>query len=324
MKKIDQSPESFRLDSAAGQNSRIDQRSALWTDLALLWGYLVGTGGWLFSLLGISVYAPVLLGGAAVFSAAAVFLLHASGKTKRIGICILYLLLIFAAVLFFFFFFYGGKGILNQAIDTLGKRFPYLLPEYPVSIGEDSLQSVITLTCLWGVGILAVPGALLIQRGNRVFLSISLLFLLGAPAVLGIYPDLFWSAAAIFVLTAVWIRGHGEKLPFDRQLLAVTGTLGYLAVAAVLIFACMQLVFPVNGYEKNQAVKGILASFQKTVDQARYGGDEVPLPDGDFRKLGSFAPEGTPILEVTMSSPESYYLRGFTGGSYRRRGALEE
>ena len=32
------------------------------------------------------------------------------------------------------------------------------------------------------------------------------------------------------------------------------------------------------------------------------------------------SPEGTPILEVTMSSPESYYLRGFTGGSYTGTG----
>ena len=44
------------------------------------------------------------------------------------------------------------------------------------------------------------------------------------------------------------------------------------------------------------------------------------LPDGDFRGIGSFEPQGEPVLEVTMSQPESYYLRGFTGCVYTGAG----
>ena len=48
----------------------------------------------------------------------------------------------------------------------------------------------------------------------------------------------------------------------------------------------------------------------------RYGGSNEVLPDGSFSGLGSFQPKGDAVLTVTMSQPESYYLRGFIGSDY--------
>ena len=52
------------------------------------------------------------------------------------------------------------------------------------------------------------------------------------------------------------------------------------------------------------------------VRDLRYGGSNEVLPDGSFSGLGSFQPKGDAVLTVTMSQPESYYLRGFTGSDY--------
>ena len=58
----------------------------------------------------------------------------------------------------------------------------------------------------------------------------------------------------------------------------------------------------------------------KSLEEFRYQGDSQVLPDGDFTGLGSFEPTEEPVLEITMSRPDSYYLRGFTGSVYTGTG----
>ncbi|MEE1055831.1 MAG: transglutaminase domain-containing protein [Acutalibacteraceae bacterium] len=60
-------------------------------------------------------------------------------------------------------------------------------------------------------------------------------------------------------------------------------------------------------------------SAEKTIDKIRYGSGYV-LPQGDFTSLGNFAPSDNPQLEVVMSNPDSYYLRGFVGEIYTGNG----
>lgn len=50
-------------------------------------------------------------------------------------------------------------------------------------------------------------------------------------------------------------------------------------------------------------------------DEVIYGGDST-LPSGNVATDKTFAPDGSPCLEVTMESPDSYYLRGFIGSDY--------
>ena len=46
------------------------------------------------------------------------------------------------------------------------------------------------------------------------------------------------------------------------------------------------------------------------------------LPDGDFSLVGSLKRSQEPMLEITMSQPESLYLRGFVGSVYTGDGFL--
>ena len=52
----------------------------------------------------------------------------------------------------------------------------------------------------------------------------------------------------------------------------------------------------------------------------RYGASDSNLPEGDFRGLGSFSSGTQPALKVTMSKPDSYYLRGYVGETYTGSG----
>ena len=40
------------------------------------------------------------------------------------------------------------------------------------------------------------------------------------------------------------------------------------------------------------------------------------MPGGDLRNVEAFPGTGEPVLEVTMSRPDSYYLRGYVGGRF--------
>ena len=41
------------------------------------------------------------------------------------------------------------------------------------------------------------------------------------------------------------------------------------------------------------------------MEESRYSGDAEVLPEGRFKGLGSFETENKPVLEVTMTTPES-------------------
>lgn len=58
---------------------------------------------------------------------------------------------------------------------------------------------------------------------------------------------------------------------------------------------------------------------QEQVEQLRYGGTELAMPQGRLWQAGSFQPTGAPALKVIMNRPQSYYLRGFVGGCYTGR-----
>lgn len=44
------------------------------------------------------------------------------------------------------------------------------------------------------------------------------------------------------------------------------------------------------------------------------------MPKGDFEGLSSLKLKDDAVLEVTMSDPQSYYLRGYTASVYNKHG----
>lgn len=94
------------------------------------------------------------------------------------------------------------------------------------------------------------------------------------------------------------------------------GVGGHLILAFVLagiLFALMQLPLVSDLTTKPQKIKEISSNVQEQVKNWYYG--ENPLGSGDLTKSDRPDGEGT-AMEVTMSNPQSMYLRGFVGEKY--------
>lgn len=63
------------------------------------------------------------------------------------------------------------------------------------------------------------------------------------------------------------------------------------------------------------------ASIADKLEDLRYG--KNVLPQGNFSEIGNFEPSSDARLEVVMSKPDSYYLRGFVGTEYNGNGWSE-
>lgn len=66
-----------------------------------------------------------------------------------------------------------------------------------------------------------------------------------------------------------------------------------------------------------QSAEPLSGAVQNLIQTARYGGRSAnSLPKGDLSRLGDWEGSEDTALEVQMSVPGSYYLKGFTGGVY--------
>lgn len=290
--------------------------TAVISDTVFLWIFLACTGGWLADLLGLEVSLPAILAGSLPLAFLFVFFLYSRKKVRLLGLGITFLALLLIALVFSDLFVNGKNLLLNQTMDTIGRQFPYFLPEYPVTVAEGRELVTASLVYLWGLALLAYPGVYLVWSGNSILTAVLLAAPLAAQAVSGIYASLLWNLAGGAALLLIWLRRYGGKLPANRSRLAGLELTVVLAGGLALIFFLAQLARPVDRYEKNATAQAGKEGILSALDESRYGGDAQLLPEGDFRGLGSLKPQGKEALSVTMSQPESYYLRGFTGSKY--------
>lgn len=214
------------------------------------------------------------------------------------------------------FFLEGWNLILNQAVEQIGQQAAYVFPEYPVTVSETVQPLLVSAVLCWLESLLAFLGGYLIRRGNRILLGTFLALHFLIPVFWGIAAALPFVLLGSFGLLMIWIRGHGEKnfaeakgkVPF------LSGV--WLGAAALLLFGIFQIFFPFWNYEKAGWASYLEENIKEGLDQIRYGGAGENMPGGDLRKVEAFSWTGEPVLEVTMSRPDSYYLRGYIGGRF--------
>lgn len=312
----------FYLHSTPEQLNMKDKRDAILADTVFIWLYLTGMFGWLVSTFQMTILWLLLLLGLLLIAAGLSALNYGNAKVKKIGILISILLSILMAVVFHKGLLSGLNLMLNQAIDVLGKTFPYMWPTYGISVAEEMYPMAAASACLWCAVFFGFLGQYIIKSGNRLLLSLHLILIFLVQMIFQTTPTLFWNVAVVMALLAVWMRIHGEKLPVGRQRMTSAGSLVLMMVSVLAIFGIMQVFLPVDRYEKNEMVETWKDNFFAGLDELRYGGSSQVLPNGDFENLGSFETSENPVLEVTMTTPESYYLRGFTGSVYTGTGWL--
>lgn len=307
----------FSLQSGAADHNRI---TGYLTDGTFLWLYLAGTAAWLVPELKLPVSMAVCL----LLALPAALLMEAAfaGKEKnRWWKALLYIaLLSLVSAVGRGLWLNGVHQLWNAGVDVLGEHFAYLFPAYEVTVAEGQENLTLCAGLLWLFLVLALPGAYLVHTGNRLLLSLQTGAFLILRAVTGIGPGTAWGLFSLLCLLAVWLRGHAEQLPAGRQRLAALETFFLAALGACLLAGAAGLAARRVAPENLTLFSGLREKSAALLEDARFGGSSRVLPEGQFAGLGSFAPTDTPVLEVTMSQPESYYLRGYTGADYTGKG----
>ena len=92
----------------------------------------------------------------------------------------------------------------------------------------------------------------------------------------------------------------------------------WTAALAVLLAALTVGVTVITGLGASWNTASADETVRKAVHALRYENEAQAMPEGDFSAGVDFS--DTPMLEVTLSQPESLYLRGFIGQRYTRDG----
>ena len=198
----------------------------------------------------------------------------------------------------------GYRLFWNQMRDTYTAGTGWVLPEWETELPAG--KSGLCLT-LFAVAIASAAALLCCWLSSRV--PVALAVLLPAAALTGMavfktdemLPGLVASVAAALIL--IYSGWQNRKAAFP-----VTAGWILCGIAAGLLLLGAS-VPGVQGWTQK-----IGEESRKTIHTHRYETENTVLPEGDFTDYRK--PEGTrPGLEVTMSNPETLYLRGFTGAT---------
>ncbi len=314
--KNNEKTQAFVLQPYPAAQGKKNQVTAFVVDLCFIWMYLAGLTIWLVSALNLSVNTGIVLLLAAGITV--LWKLAAEvGKSKKWILFLVWgVLLVLTAAIGQKMWLGGMHQICNSAIDALGRRFPYLLPSYGVAV-TDSMKVPALYGAIGWLLFLVVPGTgYLVEKGNRMFLGIQMAGLLLLQMITGVGSGFTGFLCSFFCFLAVWIRGHAERVTAGTQRLAtVEMIVGVAVLGGILLtggYVLAENVLPQDGTVLSQWKETLV----QKVEDYRYKGNSKVLPDGQFQNLSSFEPEKKEVLKITMSQPQSYYLRGFTGSVY--------
>lgn len=224
-----------------------------------------------------------------------------------------YVLPVLCAAALSFFWRSVGNGFLlfcNRLLDAVGSSSGRIMPQMTLWQEESACDIALWLWLMTAV--LSIPTVWCVKRGSPVVPSLLVLTMGGFGCFTGKMP-----AAGILLamlpLAALWLRflsrrrTNGQGSPARH----------FAVNAAVLLLGGLVCIA--------SALSGMLPDFAAardavtdTVSRLCYG--ESVLPEGDFTRLSGFSPSGEAQLEVVMSEPDSYYLRGFVGSEYTGSG----
>lgn len=315
--------QAFVLQPVMVQNGKKNKITVFLTDMSFVWMYLAGLLVWMIVALPmpVSVSSCVLLAGAAAVLQQAVFSI--SGKKKWWCLLIWCVVLIVTAVTTYEVWISGMHLICNDVLDAWGRQFPYLYNPYKVMVEENLQMTAYYEAIAWLLLLLAPAGGYLVRSGNRILLALQMILLLMFQAVCGLEVGITAFCVSVFCFLAVWMRGHGERVAQGVQRLAVIEQLIAVVVLALLTLGGTSMLTERFVSEDGTIVSVWKKDLEERIEDLRYQGDAENLPNGDFRELSSFEKDGKPVLEITMSQPDSYYLRGFTGSTYTGDGWTE-
>lgn len=257
----------------------------------------------LFTLTAADSICTVVLLLSAVITAACCFFLH--GKRLRFLGFVLPLAVAAAVVLFSPNDTINGLYLsYNGVLDAIGEKTALIMPKLAFDSQGYALPFWLVLSSL-----LAMPVALAVhQKHSGILACVALAVILfcgytGRINAVGVIL-LFISCAAMLMSRGRDYTAHSKRVFVQRTVSLV------LCISVMLLTLAVLSPIDMSAVEKNT---------EQAINNARFGGSAV-LPQGDFTKIKDLAPTDNAMLEVVMSKPDSYYLRGYVGEVYTQTG----
>ena len=319
MKKNQKNSTGILLVAVQTEKNQKQKRIENFIDGLLVWIFTMLTGIAVCNMFGIKVNALSAIAGI-VFAVYLSFEAEWKGNLKKYAPLAEVLVLILVLFLFHKTILDGWNLFLNQILDEIKQHLPYIYPQYPVSDGGLSDKWKLSVTMAVLVVVIEKISTVFIKMENRWIAGLIGLMWITLQIVLGFGPSFVFNVVFSGALLLIWFRMHRKEETGSKEsalkIESVCFTAGMI-LFATLIF---MLLVPEKEYSKNETVSKLEASIKEKIEDWRYGGSYDAMPKGDFEGLSSLKLKDDAVLEVTMSDPQSYYLRGYTGSVYNKHG----
>ena len=277
----------------------------------------LGLGGTLYSALGltalpVNVMIPAITGVLACVAFSAFF---TSGKSVfTLVSCVLGALLVYS-IIFYAPLKNAWFMLVNQIMDTLCVRYGRIFPEFAVTASENSRALCAALLMVPLSLLLALAAGLIARSGSGVFAAAAIL-LIAAGIVSGFMDFSTWTLLLVMAALLSGYRSYSARRHADSGEGGVAAVFLTVAVLAVILALPLQA----SGLANRLSPAPLKRTVTSAAEFIRYGTPGTSMPDGDFRGLGPMVFRMNPALEITMSNPDSYYLRGYVGEAYTKTG----
>lgn len=319
MKKNQKNSTGIMLVAVQTEKNQKQKRIENFIDGLLVWIFAMLTGIAVCNMFGIKVNALSAIAGV-VFAVYLSFEAEWKGKLKKYALLAEVLLLILVLLLFHKTILDGWNLFLNQILDEIKQHLPYIYPQYPVSDGGLSDKRKLSVTMAVLVVVIEKISAVFIKMENRWITGLIGLVWITLQIVLGFGPSFVFNVVFSGALLLIWFRMHRKEETGSKESALKIESACF--TAGMILFATLifMLLVPEKEYSKNETVSKLEASIKEKIEDWRYGGSYDAMPKGDFEGLSSLKLKDDAVLEVTMSDPQSYYLRGYTGSVYNKHG----
>lgn len=252
----------------------------------------------------------ILCGIAAAYAAEHAQKLH---KRKQLIYSVLTLVLIVLMLAANELFTDGIAAVINQFIDAFKQLHPY---NYEILKVESRLSECVSLVvCMAALA----GGAAAFEYVRQPHKCAAAAMILTDLAILLLFSELMTLSVLIVLVlksAAVWLLYVGAGCGQQREAVQTAAMRVWLRASLIflLLFAVGSALLPISNTELvEKAGNGLTA----LTDELRYGNNGSDgLTDGDLTKAGSLKRSTENVLKLTMSEPQSYYLRGFVGERY--------
>ena len=215
----------------------------------------------------------------------------------------------------------GLKVVANQIAEVMGRHGNITYFQFPVSVGDNKtfFGSCFLIFC----SMLLAFFCLLAEKGRRLIPTGIL-----AGAVFGF--QIWIGAKPVSAYNLILILGllllMGRKVLLNKDTVCISNAgmqkkKGLLLLPMLILFcgvvAVIQLISPEVSYKKDAVSEKVREWSAARIYDLRFEkGKPNSFTQGNFQTLSGLKLWEEPALDVTMSEPQSYYLRGFVGSSY--------